>query len=404
MALRPWMHVAWIASLALAGTASEAALLPEVTAPGQLNLPYSHRFTAGDKLVSTPTFTLATGLAQGMEASLRLALDSDIRSTRPEWEPRLTYQFDSGAGPWRLAIATAYNTAALSADTALLGSYRLGRVLLRGSSGAFSSGFGVGGPTAAMGLGANWRLNDWVAATADYGGVVLSRDMEAVANQLPPLGLTQAWRLGLLFGADGAEHLELYVTNSHTHTLQGMHRGSDQVQVGFEYRLPLWHPAAPVPALSAPAPEVALPDLRGVPDPFTISMASQGPSPSPVVMPLVAAVDAVAEAPAIVPRVLAPARKQSASVTPQARKQGAGVLHVRMGARGYAPSELSVRRGTVVRWVNRDRQSHTATAPGHWDSRWKKPGKAFDYRFVRSGTYPYHCKRHPNERGIVRVI
>lgn len=400
MALRPWTHVAWIAGLALAGTASEAALLPEVTAPGQLNLPYSHRFTAGDKLVSTPTFTLATGLAPGVEASLRLALDSDIRSTRPEWEPRLTYRLDPGAGPWQLAIATAYNTAALSADTALLGSYRFGRVTLRGSSGGFSSGFGVGGPTAVMGLGATWRLNNGVAATADYGGVVLSRDMEAVANQLPPLGLTQAWRLGLLFGADGAEHLELYVTNSHTHTLQGMHRGSDQVQVGFEYRLPLWGLAAPVPALSAPEPEVALPDLRGVPDPFTISMASQGPSPSPVVMPLVAAVDGVAEIPAIIPRGQAPARKQAASVTPKARN---GVLRVRMGARGYAPSELRVRRGTVVRWVNQDRQSHTATALGHWDSRWKKPGKAFDYRFDRVGTYPYHCKRHPGERGIVRV-
>lgn len=394
MVLRPWTHVAWVTGLALSGTASEAALLPTVTPPGHVAAPYSHRFSAGDKLVSTPTFTLATGLSEGLEASMRLALDSDIQRNQAEWEPRLTYQLDSGAAPWRLAIATAYNTAAVSADAALLGSYQLGRVTLRSSSCAFSSGFGVGGPTGALGLGASWRLNGWLAATADYGGVVLSRDLEAVANQLPPIGLTQAWRLGLLFGPEGSEHLELYVTNSHTHTLQGMHRGSDQLQVGFEYRLPLW-------GLKAPEPTVAVPDLRGIPDPFTVSVASQGPTPVPVAVPLEAA---VAEAPPIVPVVTPPADQQSAPVTRKTRRKAFEVVHVCLGAHGYAPSVIRVHRGTLVRWVNHDRRSHTITAKGHWDSHWKKPGRSYAYRFKRIGSFPFHCKRHPKERGIVRVI
>lgn len=380
MAVRPWTHVAWMGMLALASPASEAALLPEVTPAGQVAAPYSHRFTAGDKLVSTPTFTLSSGLGEGLEASLRLALDSDIQRKAPEWEPRLTYQLGPTKTPWRLAVATAYNSAAVSGDLALIGSYELGSVTLRGSSCAFSSGFGVGGPTGAMGLGLGWRLTEWLTATVDYGGVVLAQDLEAIANQLPPLGLTQAWRLGLLVG----EHLELYVTNSHTHTLQGLHRGSDQVQVGFEYQLPIWRLASP-----SPAADVSLPDFKHMPDPFAVSMGS--PSPAPV--PIEEVVPPIRIAPAIAP-----------SIVPLVREQVAEVLEVRMGARGYAPAEILVKRGTVVRWINHDRISHTATSKGLWDSLWKKPGKAFERRFEKTGVYPYQCKRHPHERGVVRVI
>lgn len=383
MAVRPWTPIAWIAVLALGATSSEAALLPDVTPAGEVTLPYSHRFTTGERLVSTPTFTLATGLKEGLEASLRLALDSDIERLQPEWEPRLTYRLGSGPTPWRLSLATAYNTAARSADMALLGSYQLGSLTLRGSSCGFSSGYGVGGPTGAMGLGLSWRLNDWLSATADYGGVILARDLDAIANQLPPVGLTQAWRLGVLVGADRAQHLELYVTNSHTHTLQGTHRGSDQVQVGFEYEIPIW-------GYRPPTPEVALPDLRGVPDPFAVSIATA--SPRPAMPPLEEEVPPVRIVPAIAPRLPAP------------RPLMPSVLLVRMGAHGYAPAVLTVRRGTVVRWVNHDRISHTATARGLWDSLWKKPGKSYEVRFDRRGTYPYQCKRHPHERGIVRVL
>lgn len=400
MVTRPWMHAAWMACLAFGARAADAALLPEVTPAGQVMLPYSHRFTASDRLVSTPTFTLASGLSEGLEASLRLALDSDIQRVRPELEPRITYQFGAGPSPWRMAIATAYNTAAVSADAGLFGAYQLGSATLRGSSCAFSSGFGVGGPTAAMGLGLTWRLNDWLAASGDYGGVVLSQDMEAIANQLLPIGLTQAWRLGLLLGLDGQQHLELYVTNSHTHTLQGLNRGSEQIQVGFEYQVPLWRQAA-----ATRAPEIPLPDLQGVPDPFTISMASQ----SVAVLPLVDEIPPLWLAPSPPPRVYPPVHPKVTpavhpKVHPPVRPKVASVLLVRMGNQGYAPATLVVRRGTVVRWVNHDRISHTATAHGQWDSLWKKPGKVFERQFTRVGTFYYRCKRHPHERGVVRVI
>lgn len=384
MAHRPWMHLAWIGLWGLGATASQAALLPDITPVGEVALPYSHRFTTGERLVSTPTFTVASGLSEGLEASLRLALDSDIARAKPEWEPRLTYELGHHA-PWRLAVAAAYNTASLSGDGALLGSYRLGALTLRGSACGFSSGYGVGGPTAAMGLGMSWRLNDWLTTTADYAGVLATRDMEAIANQLPPLGLVPAWRLGLLLGRS----FELYVTNSHTHTLEGLHRGSDHVQVGFEYRIPLRGFRPPTRTADVP-----MPDLRGVPDPFAVSMAP--PTPRPSMPPLEEEVPPVRMVPAIAPAV-------APELPPPALPEAPAVREVGMGAHGYSPAILTVRRGTVVRWINHDRISHTATALGLWDSRWKKPGKAFERRFDRTGIFLYHCKRHPHERGVVKV-
>lgn len=390
MAYRLGTHLAWISILALSSTASQAALLPDVTPAGKVAFPFSHRFTTGEKLVSTPTFTLASGLTNGLEASLRLALDSDIQRIRPEWEPRLTYQLHGGPSPWHLSIATAYNSAAVSVDAALLGSYQFGDLTLRGSSCGFSSGYGVGGPTSAMALGLDWRLNGWLMTTADYGGVILARDLDAIANQLPPLGLTQVWRLGVVLGSEGEQHLEFYVTNSHTHTLQGLHRGSDQVQVGFEYQLPLW-------GYRAPDPDLSLPDMSGVPDPFTISMAT--PSPRASMPPLEREVRPIRIVPAIAPTSAPPLRR-----VPKVPHRPAGRTHqVLMWARGYSPAVIAVPRGSVVRWVNHDRISHTATARGVWDSLWKKPGKAFEYRFNRVGTYRYQCKRHPHETGIVKV-
>ncbi|HEY9855689.1 MAG TPA: hypothetical protein V6D05_08135 [Stenomitos sp.] len=387
--------------LLLTGTASQAALLPEVTPSGQVALPFSHRFTAGGKLVSTPTYTLASGLTAGLEASLRLAPDSDIQRVRPEWEPRITYQLHGGPSPWHLAIATAYNSAAVSADAALLGSYQLGTVLLRGSACGFSSGYGVGGPTSAMGLGLDWRFNDWLTATGDYGGVVLAQDMDAIANQLPPLGLTQAWRVGVVLGSERAQHVELYVTNSHTSTLQGLHRGSDQVQVGVEYQVPLW-------GFRPPAPDVPMPDLSGVPDPFAISMATASPPPTGAAVRPLRIVPAMAPAMAPpVPEARRPHRVPHVTRMPphlNVVRLAPGLHVVRMGAHGYSPALISVPRGSVVRWVNGDRISHTATARGLWDSLWKKPGKGFEVRFNRTGTFTYQCKRHPNERGVVRVF
>lgn len=60
----------------------------------------------------------------------------------------------------------------------------------------------------------------------------------------------------------------------------------------------------------------------------------------------------------------------------------------------YAPAAVTVRKGTVVRWVNRDLRPHSVTsAAGRFDSGLIKPGAAWTRRFDAEGEYPYECYR-----------
>ncbi len=62
----------------------------------------------------------------------------------------------------------------------------------------------------------------------------------------------------------------------------------------------------------------------------------------------------------------------------------------------FTPSELRVRAGTRVTWVNCDPDSHTSTADGaQWSSPLLATGDAFTHTFDAAGDFPYHCEPHP---------
>jgi plastocyanin len=62
----------------------------------------------------------------------------------------------------------------------------------------------------------------------------------------------------------------------------------------------------------------------------------------------------------------------------------------------FTPSELRVRAGTRVTWVNCDPDSHTSTADGaQWSSPLLSTGDAFTHTFDAVGEFPYHCEPHP---------
>ena len=69
------------------------------------------------------------------------------------------------------------------------------------------------------------------------------------------------------------------------------------------------------------------------------------------------------------------------------------VSSVEVEIRGFAfePAELTVNRGTTVRWRNVDGVAHTVTSDGShaFDSGWLEPEKAFAYTFTERGTYAY---------------
>ncbi|GEM_PF-1355582 len=73
--------------------------------------------------------------------------------------------------------------------------------------------------------------------------------------------------------------------------------------------------------------------------------------------------------------------------------------------RYFSPSNLTVKAGDVVTWINRDSVTHTVT-----DLSGQKafdevlgPGQRFSYRFERRGVYVYYCVVHPWKGGEVRV-
>ena len=62
----------------------------------------------------------------------------------------------------------------------------------------------------------------------------------------------------------------------------------------------------------------------------------------------------------------------------------------------FVPSEVHVRAGTKVTWLNCDATPHTSTADGGaWHSPLLDPGAVVTVDFPSAGTFPYHCDPHP---------
>lgn len=74
---------------------------------------------------------------------------------------------------------------------------------------------------------------------------------------------------------------------------------------------------------------------------------------------------------------------------------------------GFAPAELAVAPGTVVRWTNDDTvlpAPHTvSSADGLFESGHMGPGGTFEFRFLFPGTYDYACMYHGQMQGRVTV-
>ena len=103
---------------------------------------------------------------------------------------------------------------------------------------------------------------------------------------------------------------------------------------------------------------------------------------------------------------------------------GAGVLHVGATAAAtgadpaalvvveirdyrFVPERVTVKRGTVVRWLNQEkRTTHSVRflGPQGFESERFFPGESWQRRFDQSGTYPYSCGPHPEMQGHIEVI
>jgi plastocyanin len=70
----------------------------------------------------------------------------------------------------------------------------------------------------------------------------------------------------------------------------------------------------------------------------------------------------------------------------------------------FTPPTLAISVGDTVQWKNDDDQDHTIEADdSSFTSGKLKASGTFEYKFSKAGTFAYHCKLHPREKGTVTV-
>jgi plastocyanin len=78
-------------------------------------------------------------------------------------------------------------------------------------------------------------------------------------------------------------------------------------------------------------------------------------------------------------------------------------VRVRIIDFAFRSRNLSIARGTVVRWVNRGARTHTTTSNTSLWNHTLAPGETFGRRFRRMGTFAYHCSIHTQMTGTITV-
>jgi plastocyanin len=71
----------------------------------------------------------------------------------------------------------------------------------------------------------------------------------------------------------------------------------------------------------------------------------------------------------------------------------------------FKPAHITIKRGTRVRWINKDPHPHTATAnkKGSFDSGRLGKGQSYTHTFKSAGKKGYFCEIHPFMKGSVVV-
>ena len=92
--------------------------------------------------------------------------------------------------------------------------------------------------------------------------------------------------------------------------------------------------------------------------------------------------------------------KKSNNSNPVAPTGTSNTNQVVMQNASYVPQNITVSKGTIVTWTNKDSFDHTVTSgtPGHpsglFDSGNIGPNGTYSYTFDSTGTYAYYCKIH----------
>jgi len=93
--------------------------------------------------------------------------------------------------------------------------------------------------------------------------------------------------------------------------------------------------------------------------------------------------------------------------TPAPKSTPSGIPEVVVVDYGYAPAQITVQAGTVMRWTNKGDEGHDVTGSGPggvWRSGPLAQGESYQRQFALPGEYPYVCTIHPEMRGFITVV
>lgn len=79
-----------------------------------------------------------------------------------------------------------------------------------------------------------------------------------------------------------------------------------------------------------------------------------------------------------------------------AKKNHGTPKEIVIGDMAFATSEITIKMGEAIKWVNKDIVPHTVTAEDNsFDSKNIAPGKSWVYVPKKVGKFPYKCAYHP---------
>jgi plastocyanin len=104
-----------------------------------------------------------------------------------------------------------------------------------------------------------------------------------------------------------------------------------------------------------------------------------------------------------------PSTKTPTPTPTQTQVTGATTVNIQNFA--FNPASITVPKGTTVTWVNQDTANHEIVSDAQgsiaqgaiFTSNSLPKGASYSFKFVNSGTYPYHCSIHPSMKATVIV-
>ncbi|TME37724.1 MAG: hypothetical protein E6I57_10840 [Chloroflexi bacterium] len=99
--------------------------------------------------------------------------------------------------------------------------------------------------------------------------------------------------------------------------------------------------------------------------------------------------------------VMTPTPTSAGSRAPQVLS---GTAAIEVGDQFFLPSQITVKVGTTVTWINHGQVLHTATARDNsFNSSNLEFGGTYKFTFTKAGRFPYYCMNHSDMFGEVLV-